>query len=282
MHMSPATAFSNPEERAQHLIQQRRMSSLNTLQNNPISLPGQQGQPAFGNMPYPNQQLYQQQQAQRSQQQWSPQQQQQRDAKPFPDVKQPSPQIKQERPEGIGLGGTDGADEVSNARAQWSAIMSQNREAKADTERMRHADGMMRRQVAKQMRGLEAGGLLVPIDERYTVAERKGVTSTAERVIGDDHRLPEPSRSKAQRPKKVRASHVDGPDDDDDDDDDAIPDENAINSDLDDPADAVDDGNVGDEYEGDTIICLYDKVQRVKNKWKCVLKDGVVNADGKE
>ncbi|KAG9014456.1 hypothetical protein FRB95_007140 [Tulasnella sp. JGI-2019a] len=33
---------------------------------------------------------------------------------------------------------------------------------------------------------------------------------------------------------------------------------------------------------GDIVYCTYDKVQRVKNKWKCVLKDGIVSVNGKD
>ena len=57
-------------------------------------------------------------------------------------------------------------------------------------------------------------------------------------------------------------------------DDDAHKDE--IGSDLDDSDD--DDGD-GSE---DMILCLYDKVQRVKNKWKCVLRDGVASIGGRD
>jgi transcription initiation factor TFIIA large subunit len=60
-------------------------------------------------------------------------------------------------------------------------------------------------------------------------------------------------------------------------------DEEAINSDLDDSdtGDEADDdeGNVG---ETDIVFCTYDKVARVKNKWKCVLKDGMVHVNGKD
>lgn len=49
-----------------------------------------------------------------------------------------------------------------------------------------------------------------------------------------------------------------------------------IGSDLDDSDD--DDGD-GSE---DMILCLYDKVQRVKNKWKCVLRDGVASIGGRD
>ena len=60
-------------------------------------------------------------------------------------------------------------------------------------------------------------------------------------------------------------------------------DEDAINSDLDD-SDEDGQGQMGDDDDepGDQILCTYDKVQRVKNKWKCVLKDGVMSTGGKE
>ncbi|PWN41085.1 TFIIA-domain-containing protein [Ceraceosorus guamensis] len=53
-----------------------------------------------------------------------------------------------------------------------------------------------------------------------------------------------------------------------------------INSDLDDSDDEEKD--VGEIEGEDMILCLYDKVQRVKNKWKCVLKDGIANIDGRD
>ncbi|KAK6522627.1 transcription factor IIA subunit alpha [Arthrobotrys megalospora] len=59
-------------------------------------------------------------------------------------------------------------------------------------------------------------------------------------------------------------------------------DEDAINSDLDD----TDDEPVDDEDDGEGIpqimLCMYDKVQRTKNKWKCWLRNGVLTVNGKE
>ncbi|CAN6596087.1 transcription initiation factor IIA large subunit [Trichomonascus vanleenenianus] len=56
-----------------------------------------------------------------------------------------------------------------------------------------------------------------------------------------------------------------------------------INSDLDDPEDDQVSGDEDDDDDGGMImLCLYDKVQRVKNKWKYVLKDGVANINGKD
>ncbi|ONH67414.1 Transcription initiation factor IIA large subunit [Cyberlindnera fabianii] len=56
-----------------------------------------------------------------------------------------------------------------------------------------------------------------------------------------------------------------------------------INSDLDDSDE--DDQGFGDEDEdgdGMIILCLYEKVLRVKNKWKCNLKDGIANIHGRD
>ena len=57
-------------------------------------------------------------------------------------------------------------------------------------------------------------------------------------------------------------SRFDGPGDDLDESED----EDAINSDLDDPDDNLDDDDE-DEDGGHIMLCMYDKVQRVKNKW---------------
>ncbi|KAI8997438.1 transcription factor IIA, alpha/beta subunit [Pilobolus umbonatus] len=60
-----------------------------------------------------------------------------------------------------------------------------------------------------------------------------------------------------------------------------VDDENDINSDLDDTDDDNDNGVGGEEIEH-IILCLYDKVSRTKNKWKCVLKDGIMLVNGRD
>ncbi|ODQ48446.1 hypothetical protein PICMEDRAFT_14020 [Pichia membranifaciens NRRL Y-2026] len=93
-------------------------------------------------------------------------------------------------------------------------------------------------------------------------------------------------------------NHDDEDEDDDEDDDDDLgsdlgADSDAINSDLDDSDDEDDedaDGD-GDDPDGDgagndieqnIMLCLYDRVQRVRNRWKCSLKDGLMNINGKD
>ncbi|EIW62804.1 transcription factor IIA alpha/beta subunit [Trametes versicolor FP-101664 SS1] len=60
-------------------------------------------------------------------------------------------------------------------------------------------------------------------------------------------------------------------------------DSEAINSDLDDSdSDVEQDGIEGGSADQDIVFCTYDKVARVKNKWKCVLKDGMIHINGKD
>lgn len=59
-------------------------------------------------------------------------------------------------------------------------------------------------------------------------------------------------------------------------------DDNEIGSDLDDSDEDEMLGNVDADGNEDMILCLYDKVQRVRNKWKCVLRDGVASIDGRD
>ncbi|EIW67514.1 hypothetical protein TREMEDRAFT_64096 [Tremella mesenterica DSM 1558] len=60
-----------------------------------------------------------------------------------------------------------------------------------------------------------------------------------------------------------------------------LPGDEIIDSDLDDS-----DREAGeeDDEEGDVdiVFCVYDKVQRVKNKWKTVFKDGLVHINGRD
>ncbi|KAJ3302306.1 transcription factor IIA subunit alpha [Kappamyces sp. JEL0829] len=74
---------------------------------------------------------------------------------------------------------------------------------------------------------------------------------------------------------KSRVPQLDGRDDDDDDDDEDD-DGSELASDLDDDDD--DENQKADHL----ILCQYEKVSRVKNKWKCILKDGIVNINGKD
>ncbi|KAJ2864114.1 transcription factor IIA subunit alpha [Coemansia aciculifera] len=57
--------------------------------------------------------------------------------------------------------------------------------------------------------------------------------------------------------------------------------EDAINSDLDD-TDEEDDIENNNEESDHVVLCQYEKVTRSKNKWKCVLRDGIMLINGRD
>ncbi|KAH7889091.1 transcription factor IIA alpha beta subunit [Phlebopus sp. FC_14] len=60
-------------------------------------------------------------------------------------------------------------------------------------------------------------------------------------------------------------------------------DSEAINSDLDDSdTEGEEEAEEGGQGDTDIVFCTYDKVGRVKNKWKCILKDGMIHINGKD
>ncbi|WOO76780.1 Transcription initiation factor IIA large subunit [Vanrija pseudolonga] len=63
-----------------------------------------------------------------------------------------------------------------------------------------------------------------------------------------------------------------------------LPGDEIIDSDLDDSDDELRDDDEGEDGDGeiDIVFCVYDKVQRVKNKWKTVFKDGMVHINGRD
>ncbi|EED22232.1 transcription factor TFIIA complex subunit Toa1, putative [Talaromyces stipitatus ATCC 10500] len=145
---------------------------------------------------------------------------------------------------------TDGANE-SDALAQWKAEVANRRELVQRNNG--EGDRMLMAQLKMDALRLEGGGLMLPLDEHSSSGLPKRMTS-------------DPAASSAQ---------TDGPGDDEDD-------EDAINSDLDDPDDLADEDPDADDALGEVMLCTYDKVQRVKNKWKCTLKDGILSTGGKE
>ncbi|RUP45264.1 transcription factor IIA, alpha/beta subunit-domain-containing protein [Jimgerdemannia flammicorona] len=83
-------------------------------------------------------------------------------------------------------------------------------------------------------------------------------------------------RERKGKGKAKRIPQLDGDDDEEGEDD-----EDDINSDLDDSDEDDNDVEGGEEMDH-IILCLYDKVTRTKNKWKCVLKDGIMLVNGRD
>ena len=134
---------------------------------------------------------------------------------------------------------------------------------------------------------------MLPLAEQSNVPQ-SGYLNNIAPVAGDSG-ASNASRLATESPNQKRNSiiaQLDGPVDDEDDEDakkgikdelfDDDDDEDAINSDLDDPDDNAIEEEQDEGRPNQIMLCTYDKVQRVKNKWKCTLKDGVLNTGGKE
>ncbi|KAG6102672.1 hypothetical protein E4U30_003894 [Claviceps sp. LM220 group G6] len=212
---------------------------------------GHKPHPPQGQQPQGQQPQGQQPQGQQPQGQQQPQSQQ-------PQGQQSQGQQGQENGGGassISNGQTDGPgdaveEDYEGILMQRSAEGTLHELARVDIDRLLHG------QIAARAKAMEGGGLMLPLKE---AASRAGPCTARTRAKG-----------------KAIAGY-DGADEDED-----IDDEDAINSDLDDPEDEHDEDEVDDEGLGHIMLCMYDKVQRVKNKWKCTLKDGVLTVNGKE
>ncbi|KFZ12128.1 hypothetical protein V502_07264 [Pseudogymnoascus sp. VKM F-4520 (FW-2644)] len=264
----------------------RAAASINAIQGMPQQGQQQQGQP----QQQPNQQQAQQQQMHQAQQrpqgpsiprpQMTPSQYQQALAQQAAHQKQQleqqakarqqaAAQAQQQQGQGAPNGAqhaqTDGgADEDEDRHRHFGVIKQVGGDGSEINMGRVELDGLIRRQIEARGKAMEGGGLMLPLKQQ----KKRSAGGRRERKRGAD------------------VGQTDGGDDDDDDDDDKVlkaedDDEDAINSDLDDPDDPKSDDS-GDDETPQVMLCMYDKVQRVKNKWKCVMKDGVLTINGKD
>ncbi|RAL61456.1 hypothetical protein DID88_009385 [Monilinia fructigena] len=172
-----------------------------------------------------------------------------------------APQNPQNSQGGVGNAQTDGAgDDIDDSIGVIKQFDSQGNEIAMGRVEI---DNLIRTKIESMGKAMEGGGLMLPLKEATKTSSNKPQRKTLSGSV----------------------PQTDGPGSDDDDDDDKVKDEldeDAINSDLDDSDDGLNDDEDEDEGMGHIMLCMYDKVQRVKNKWKCVMKDGVLTVNGKE
>ncbi|PGH28165.1 hypothetical protein AJ80_00055 [Polytolypa hystricis UAMH7299] len=257
--MAPMAAANLAQQRAANALQQRygaaaanQIHQLQAQSQAALSLPGQQQQ--------------QQQQQQRFQQAPNTQLQ---DAKPvphYPNAGQPPQQNSS-----LGNAQNDGA---SDPLLEWKAEVARRREAAQKQDGA--GDRALREYVMSRALDLEGGGLMTPLDEQRGLSKgkkRKVAFSVQPTLSAEPTASDAATASMASAPASAPAQ-FDGADEEYD--------EDAINSDLDDPEDMFDEDGDGDESIGQMMLCTYDKVQRVKSKWKCTLKDGILTTGGRE
>lgn len=172
----------------------------------------------------------------------------------------PPQQMQQRPPQGhIYTSQTDGA---GDSLEDWKALVAA-RAAENDEGRIA-ADQFMRARV-DALAARQDSGLMMPMSQLPKGRKRKVMV----RVLAAEDAEKAASSASEQGPARF-----DGDDEENDSD--------AINSDLDDPEDDINDGDNSDDETMDYMLCTYDKVQRVKNKWKCTLKDGILTTNKKE
>ena len=200
----------------------------------------------------------------------------------LPAQAQPRPphQQYQQQHGSISTAQTDGSGD--NEQMQWFDIMDARRSC-SERDRI-DADYTLRDQLEGTI-AMTDSGLMLPLDEQLRLTKKKRKLMT--------QRMTELSVSESSPSVSTGGASIPQYDGDDEDDSEeekrnkakikADEDEDAINSDLDDDdEEAAEVADSGDGPVGETILCTYDKVQRVKNKWKCTLKDGILTTGGKE
>ena len=224
-------------------------------------------------------------------------------------------QILQAQRASVSNAQTDGAGD-------WNTMVTERRAAaKKALVGLGDADLTIMQQLQQSNNAMEGGGLLLPLSEQPILPRNPKKYKTTTSGLPNSSRLqmtttsptyplavPQSTKSTTLALDVSQSAHVagvtgqvkfppkisqfDGGNDSDEDnktrikDDPDTDDEDAINSDLDDSDEENhiednEDANA-DGKRGELMLCTYDKVQRVKNKWKCTLKDGVLATGGKE
>ncbi|RMZ67399.1 transcription factor IIA alpha beta subunit [Pyrenophora seminiperda CCB06] len=182
---------------------------------------------------------------------------------------QPIANYPQAQPANNGYTGYEQNNELARQRA--AALVQQRVHQQGNGHQQnfpnlaQQADDFMRARVdAMAMR--QDSGLMVPLDSMPKGKKRKAAVRVLQAQDAE-------ASSSVPMPARFDGDDEVKPEEDPDD---------AINSDLDDSEDELGEGENSDDDMVDYMLCTYDKVQRVKNKWKCTLKDGILTTNKKE
>lgn len=193
-----------------------------------------------------------------------------------------TPQHPQQRPQNgqtNGIPQHDGAGDDDDDSVQTEGYQSISRE-EADRVLLRRIGAAEREsakateELANALRGLKTTS---SSSKSFKKRRRPKRQDAYEAALDGTNSYPYPSTiaSSSSAHATPRIPQLDGESEDE------VADEDAINSDLDDSEEDEIDNEDEDEVP-QIMLCMYDKVQRTKNKWKCVLKDGVLTINTKE
>lgn len=91
--------------------------------------------------------------------------------------------------------------------------------------------------------------------------------------------LPSSRLSTAANHRSYNISQLDGEDNEETEEEDEEEDEDGLGSDLDDDDEEQVDGV---DTTNNRMLCQFERVNRSRNKWKCILTDGIASIDGQE
>ena len=175
----------------------------------------------------------------------------------------------------------NGANGVARSQVDGSAgngslfegvLLQQQRAGQPPVELGRiEIDDLLHEQMARRAKQMEGGGLMLPLQQASQARNQKRDRKRRAAAAATAFASTSETTATSSLPRAVTSiAQLDGVDDDDEDvKADILDDEDAINSDLDDPEDDREDDDDDDDVMGPIMLCVYDKVQRVKNKW-CV------------
>lgn len=257
----PAPSGMTAQQRAAHNLQMqygpRAAASIGAIHNG---------------LPQQNQQHSQQQQAQQQQQQRPAGQQPQRPQMTQQQIAQYQQQManqaaqarNQIQTNGAASGGVPGAQTDGASDETFGILTRVDADGQSVEMGRIEIDNIIRQKIEAMGQNIEGGGLMLPLHKR--VSSSRGKKRKASVKI-DSSDIAAPGLATSAALSRV-LPQMDGGDDDDDIKAEDELDEDAINSDLDDPDDALnDDDDDDDATGGHLMLCMYDKVQRVKNKW---------------
>ena len=205
-----------------------------------------------------------------SQQPQPQQQQQQQQQRPGGNVANQQQYRQNGGANNLGNAQNDGVNDDDDVESQYEGVLLQKQKAGQPPVELGRVeiDRMMHEQIAANAKQMEGGGLMMPMmllpsgrsgPSSSSSHKRKataGISAAAAAHLGlDEAQVKAMGKAIAQ---------VDGAGDDDDAE---VEDEDAINSDLDDPDDNRDEDEDDEDAMSPIMLCVYDKVQRVKNKW---------------
>ncbi|KAL6451886.1 toa1 Transcription initiation factor IIA large subunit [Candida maltosa Xu316] len=137
-----------------------------------------------------------------------------------------------------------------------------------------------------------ANAATIPTTSTASIKTEPGVAGVEDEAEEEDDvlgiQIPKINQTdEIHTPKKLlrkinkKLVQIDGAFDEDDEDSD-LDDINDFDSDINSDLDDDDPEDQDNDEEGQVALCLYDKVQRIKSKWKCSLKEGIANINGKD